>query len=68
MNASVTPMRLRYWTPPAYGAMFRRKTDGTIWTVRGIYRQDQQVRLERQGERPEWPFANMLNSDYEQVG
>jgi len=67
--SSVTPMRLRRWEPPKIGAMYRRKDDGTIWYVRGVYRQDQQVRLERRerDQRPIWLFANMLNADWEKL-
>ena len=66
--SSVTPMRLRRWEPPKIGAMYRRKDDGTIWYVRGVYRQDQQVRLERQDARPVYPFGNMLRQDWERIG
>lgn len=53
------------WQPPQYGDLFRRRSDDTIWVCRGIYRHDRQVRLERDGQRPQYPFANMLASDWE---
>jgi hypothetical protein len=55
------------WIPPEYGAPFRRKEDGTVWTVCGVYRHDRQVRLEREGCRAVFPFDSMLATDYEEM-
>ena len=57
----------RPWTPPGYGTLYRRKTDQTVWTVRCVYTRDRQVRLERNGARACFPFADMLARDYDRL-
>lgn len=66
-DRQVVRRRAPHWEPPRYGSLFRRKADGTVWVCRGIYRHDRQVRLEREGERPQYPCANMLAADWEQL-
>jgi hypothetical protein len=66
-QSSPIALRSRSWTPPAYHTLYRRRGDGTVWSVEGVFRVDRQVRLEREGQKPIFPFAEQLVRDYEVV-
>ena len=69
MNAvsTVTPIRLRRWTPPTHYAQYERLSDGKPFVVRSVFPADQQVRIEADDGERAFPFANQLAADYREI-
>lgn len=64
---SPAPRRLRHWTPPTIGTEYIRSSDGETFTARNVYRRDQQVQLVSESGEREYPGADALARDYQQV-